>query len=74
MKSPKYFKKIVAWYYRNFKYRGRTFEITFDSYKPSLFEHLYTTNGETGVYIGKSSYIILPRKKLECDLDDIPFI
>lgn len=76
MKKPKYFKKLIAWYYRNVKYRNHPnlLLITFDSYQPSLFEQLYSGNGISAVYIGKGKYIEVTRLKNLSNFKNIPNI
>lgn len=71
MRKPKYFAKLVAWYYRNFKYSKSPdlYIIEFDSYKPDLFERLYTHNGITGVYLGKNKYLEVERIKFTKEID-----
>lgn len=63
MKKPKYFPKLKAWYYRNFKYKNLTFNIKFGTYKPDLFEILNTSKGVQMIYLGKEKYIEIKRKK-----------
>lgn len=62
MRKPKRFKKLVAWYYRNFKYKNLTELIEFDSYMPQLFEKLYGENGNEAIYLGNNQFVITKRQ------------
>lgn len=71
MKIPKRFKKLTAWYYRNFKYNDQIFTIEFDNYKPALFEYLHSYKGLTMIYLGNSKYIEIPKRKLTINTSNI---